>query len=579
MAAPEIARNLQPRGAPVFAPGAWPNLSGYVAAATNVYARLWSDRDECVWVRPMVADTARGAGYWRHQTTGPGTSESKQFVFGSEVTGGSWSIRYHDVTTDAIPWGTGAAGAKAVVDRLNAHSDISAGQVTGSFSGRTLTLTFTGDRGGIDIDSLFFVNRLTGSGDLSISGSTVTNGVGHFPTTDGGRGHWFWDMIAADANGVYAGDVTVQRDADAPARAEFWIDDPLNLTMTFPTPDTTTTVGGTAVPFEWVVSNIGKVPIRQTDLNIVNDSTNETVDIDAYGSWQSTDRAVRVYRLPYGRIVGNGTTWRWNLRVTAESGTRTDRYGTLSLVYATPPAPSALTGTLAGKAGIEYCTLAWTIGTDSAFVDQVVRVRPAGSISRGQADRIVWKTTDGTVRALRLYEYALNEQQIVSVSQRAVRSGKIVESDPREITITAVGDVILLSEREDSPYLPRTLVISAHDGRGIESDRGPEYLDILNLQHPIVVSAGVGRPRMIRVTQRLRPEGRAVHRVDWRLAQSFLDNRLKKTFLYRDALGDVFAVAIDSVALDHGAGDPAPRVDWTLRTIHTAPIVLSAEVT
>lgn len=578
MAAPELARNLKPRGAPIVAPGAWPLLTGYVEGATNVYARLWSDRDECVWVRPMVAAPELGTGYWKYQTKVPGTSETKQFVFGSGVTGGTWYLKFHDVTTDAIPLQFGSSGAAMVVERLRTHPDFSPGDVTASFSGRTLTLTFTDDRAGVDIDSLFVVNRLTGSGDLTITGSTVTHGSGDFPSKDGGRGHWYWDMIAADGGGIYSGGTTVQRDADAPGRAEFWIDDPLVVTMTFPTADTTTTVGGTAVPFEWAVSNIGKVPIRQTDLNIVNDDTDERVDIDAYGSWVSTDPSVRYFRLPYQRIVGNGTTWRWNLRVTSESGIRTDRYGVLSLVYSTPPVPANGVATLGGKLGIEYCDLSWSMDLDNGFVDQVIRVRPVGAESRSEDDRIVWHTTEPYVRTLRTMDYALNEEQIVSISQRAIRSGQIVESVPRELVIHPQGDVILLSEREDSPRQPRTLVIHGHDGRTVAPSRGPEYLDILNMQHPIVVNAGVGRPRTIAVTMRLRPEGRAAHREDWRLAQAFLDNRRKKTFLYRDALGDVAVVNVDQADLDHGPGEPAPRIEFVFKSIFNPPIVLPAEV-
>lgn len=580
MAFPEIARNLKPRGGPVIAPGAWPVLSGYVRDAETypltVFARLWSDRNECVWVRPMIVDSALDVGYYRYQTLGPGTSETKTFTFGAGATGGAWAFKYHDVRTDMIPFGYGTTGAVAAQARLEHHPDFNRGHISCSYSGRTLTVTFTGERAGLDIDSLFVSNALTGSGDTSITGSTTMNGSGDFPVSDGGRGHWFWDMIATDGT-TYAGGVTTQRDADAPGLAEFWIDDPLVLTMSFPNPDVITTVGGTAVPFAWTVSNIGKVPLRQTDLNIVDDFTNEIVDIDAYGSWVSTDRSVREYRLPYQRIVGNGTTWRWNLRVTADSGLQTNRYGTLRLLYTTPPTPVNTSATLGGKAGIEYADLAWSIDADAGFVDHVIRVRPAGSISRGRADRVVWFSSDRSETTYRLRAYAFNIDQIVSISQRAVRNGQIVESNPAELTIAPYGDMIMISEREHSPYQPRTLVIRGHDGRSIEPTRGPEYLDILNRQHPIVVNAGVGRPRGIAVTMRMQPNDRNAQRAEWQLAQSFMDNALKKTFLYRDALGEVLVVALDSAQLDHGPGDPAPRIDIRLRTINAASVVLPAD--
>lgn len=585
MVSPNVAQDLTPRGDAVFLPqtgaGGWPLLRGYVADVDTAYAnltvsaRLWSQQGRLLWVRTM---TAQSGGYYQYQTIGPGTSETKQWVFGSGVSGGTWRFSYHDVWTDPIPYGFGSSGAARARQALENHPDFQAGQITASFSGRTLTVTFTGDRAGLNIDSMSIVNYLTGSGDLSVTGSTTTNGTGDFPTTDGGRGRFAWEMVAFDGT-TYAGGTTVQRQADAPPRAAFWIDDAPVLAMSFPASDTTATVGGTAVPFSWTVSNLGKVGVAQTDLNIVNDATDETVDIDQFGSWVSTDPKVRAYRLPYGRITGNDTLWRWNLRVTAQSGKTADRYGTIRLFYAAPPKPTAVTATLGGRGNAEWCDLVWTVDTDAAFVDQLIRVRPAGTASRGPDDRVVMQLTTPPPDAMptgdRLLEYALNEDQVVSISQRAVRSGQVVESDPAEVTIRPDADKIFISEREKPR---RILCINAHDGRSIRPVRDREYLDILNLVDPIVVNAGVGKPREFSVAGRLEPNNRDQQRTEWRLAESFDDNERQKTFLYRDALGQVRTVTVDQVELDHGPGDPAPTCTIVLRTIHVKDIDLDAAV-
>lgn len=570
MVSANVASQLNPKGGYVYPVGQWPELQGYVthptlpSTALAPYARLWNAQDEQIWIRPMVA-RPEAPGWFKYQTVPPGTTEVKRITFGAGVTGGSWAFGHHDVATDGIGWGESIEG---IVRKIAGHPDFQPWHpvVTWNQATYSLDITFAYERRKMNIDDFFVINNLTGSGNTSVTVTNVTPGVGDFSDHDTSRGHYFWDIVTWDGTS-WTGGSWGQRMALAPARAEFWIDSPPAITMVQPLDSTVVAevdIAHTQPQFIWTVAPMDYAYLAEQSIVIVDHDAQFVIPIEGKERWVTRDQAVRDYVLPYGVFSGeNGKKYDWAYSATKQSGVVTVLTGRIEVQQYLPPAPVVTSCVVNGddSTGPVYATVTYTVDDDDLFLDVVFRVREAGTASRGADDVILGYRADPTVTSVNIVEYPFNTDMILSLSQRAMRNGKIVEGPPAEVPFRATWGGTMLTEVYSETI--RSLPIPGHRGRSISGADSVDYADVLNRAQPIAIHSGIGKAytgEIVAVLDGAFPEA---PRAKWERIQSMYENLGKQTLLYRDALGGMkgmLYVQIDRPVLNVRGGGWPPEV-------------------
>lgn len=580
MAGANVATNLKPLGGEVLAPGAWPLLEGYVTHPTlphtslQPYARLWGEYDELIWIRPMVPIGVGYEAFFRYQTLGPGATETKRIAFGAGVSGGSWALGHHDVATDWIYWGD---SYETIRDKIAAHPDFHPWHISVIYDGpgRYYDITFASDRAGINIDDISVISQLTGSGDLSVSVSTPVAGTGDFSTHAGGRGHYFWDIVTWDGT-TWTGGSYGQRGALAPARAEFWIDATPAVNALIdggggafdPVENVEVEIASSQPHFSWTIPAIDAPGIAEQTLVLVDHDTQTVIPtLEGTDRWRRPGDH-RDFRVPYGVIPSvNGTKVDWQLNIIKRSGATASLTGRLEVQQYLPPAPANITFVPyrdADGAPIYY-SLNFTVATDDEFLDTVFRMREAWTVSRSREDVVLGYRSDPLTTGVNIVEYPLNVPMILSLSQRAMRNGRIVEGPAAEVPFTATWDGVMLTEVYSASI--RTLSLPYHDGRSIRGAQKKTYAQVLNRAAPIAVHSGVGKSKLGDINAVLHGPFPETARTKFRTAWSMYVDEGQNTLLYRDTLGEMIYCAMDEPVLTVAGGGRAPRLAVPLTEI------------
>lgn len=563
MAAPNIPTQLQyqggfPIGTP-FDPSVSPPVFRAVvtdpdtsASSLRAFVRLFDNAGRFVWSREMTYTGGGNLFTYTSVYNASGNNHKFKVVFTGTPTGGWFLIGINGKDTERIGF-LDTPSRKA--DIVGQHPDIGPGNVSCTWDAGTKTLTFEciNNRAHMDLFDRLTVTTtgLIGTGTPKATISTVQHGQGDFPAR---QGQWFWDVVGYD-NVQWSGGIggSLAKMATGPAKAELWLDFPVSLASVSPADDGTVNSAMPYLGWSYTVGTILQVPIDHIDISIV-DSLGTPV------ASYSLPPSTTLFRVPLSAGLLNGQTYTWTLDVYKQSGQLTSLTRTFTVSLYRPTAPTC---TFSVASAGQYIGLNYSeseLDPDD-FIAYVAKVRPVGVAETSPLNVEVWSNALQS----RTYGYVLrfphNTPIILSFYVRQYSSGQIVDSQPREFSVTVPLPGVLLVNAITREYV----ALPTHRGRNQGPTTDPVLYPIWGQPAPIALRP---RDRSSRIEFTATFEyGQAPAAFDALMAMYRNDRRT--TIVYSDAQGYYGDYVLNHPTLYTPGGRGVQEIEVSLQEVLT----------